>query len=196
VTIRPVRTISRKPSSFPTLEAWWVVGFIDGEGCFSVSIHRNRGAPHGWQLMPAVLAFQHRDHAHVLEELCRFFGCGVVRAKGPASSVLTYSVQGRRRLLGTVIPFFELHPLVVKAHDFAAFATIVRSLAAKEHLQRDGFERLIRLAYGMNGRGKQRSRSLEDVLGILRDCTPGPRFDGVKIQSDPHGDMRSQAEMT
>ncbi len=36
--------------------------------------------------------------------------------------------------------------------------------------------------------------------GILRDCTPGTLeptpFENVKIQSDPHGDMRSQAEMT
>jgi hypothetical protein len=186
----------QETESVLTLEAWWVVGFIDGEGCFSVSIHRNRGAPHGWQLMPAFLAYQHRDHAVVLEELCRFFRCGVVRPKGPASSVLTYSVQDRRQLLDTVIPFFERHSLVVKRADFTAFATIVRSLAAKEHLQREGFERLVQLAYGMNGRGKQRSRSMEDVLGILRDCTPGPREGGVKIQSDPHGDMWSQAEMT
>jgi hypothetical protein len=132
----------------------------------------------------------------VLEELQRFFGCGVVRPKGPSSSVLTYSVQRRSELLGIVIPFFERHRLVVKRADFEAFATIVRSQTARVHLQREGFERLVQLAYGMNGRGKQRSRSIEDVLGILRDCTPGPRESGVKIQSDPHGDMRSQAEMT
>jgi hypothetical protein len=186
----------QETESVLALEAWWVVGFIDGEGCFSVSIHRNRGAPHGGQLLPAFHAYQHRDHAHVLEELQRFFGCGVIRPKGPSSSVLTYSVQHRRELLGVVIPFFERHTLVVKGADFASFRTIVRSLVAKEHLEREGFERLVRLAYGMNGRGKQRSRSIQDVLGILRDCTPGPRDSGVKIQSDPYGDMWSQAEMT
>jgi hypothetical protein len=105
-------------------------------------------------------------------------------------------VQHRSDLLGVVIPFFERHRLVVKAADFEAFATIVRSQTAKTRLHREGFERLVRLAYGMNGRGKQRTRSIEDVLGILRDCTPGPRSGGVKIQSDPYGDMRSQAEMT
>ena len=41
----------------------------------------------------------------------------------------------------------------------------------------------------------------ETVNGILRDCTPGTpveRHDrsDVKVQSDPHGDMGSQAEMT
>ncbi len=40
-----------------------------------------------------------------------------------------------------------------------------------------------------------------DPCRILRDCTPGAlRRDAisgdVKIQSDPHGDMGSQAEMT
>jgi hypothetical protein len=32
--------------------------------------------------------------------------------------------------------------------------------------------------------------------GILRDCTRGATLWVVKIQSDPHGDMGSQAEMT
>jgi hypothetical protein len=95
------------------------------------------------------------------------------RSKGPKSSVLTYAVQDRRLLLGTVIPSFERHPPHVKARDFASFATIVRSLEAKEHFTTAGFERLVRLAYGMNANGKQRSRPIEGVLGILRDCTPG-----------------------
>jgi len=63
-----------------------------------------------------------------------------------------------------VVPFFEHHPLRVKNQDFATFAMIVRSLRRKEHLEPDGFERIARLAYGMNARGKQRARSLESVL--------------------------------
>jgi hypothetical protein len=34
------------------------------------------------------------------------------------------------------------------------------------------------------------------MSGILRDCTPGTTDRVVKVQSDPHGDMGSQAEMT
>ncbi len=142
------------------LEAWWVVGFIDGEGCFSVSIHRNPGAPNGWQLMPAFHAYQHRDHAHVLEELRRFFGCGVVRPKGPNSSVLTYSVQDRRRAPRRGDPVLRASSSRGQGSGLRQrFPTIVRSQATKARLHREGFERLVRLAYGMNGRGKQRSRS-------------------------------------
>ena len=100
----------------------------------------------------------------MLEELVTFFGCGRIRPKGPKSSVLTFAVDSLRDLEGTIVPFFERHPLVVKAADFRAFAAIVRSMRRKEHLTRDGFERAVRLAYGMNAAGKQRARSLETVL--------------------------------
>jgi hypothetical protein len=34
----------------------------------------------------------------------------------------------------------------------------------KEHLEPDGFVRVVRLAYQMNAGGKQRSRTLEEVM--------------------------------
>jgi len=129
-----------------------------------VSLHRNNGARHGWQIAPVLHAYQHRDHRAVLEALRRFFGCGYLRSKGPRNAVLTYAVHARRELLGEVIPFFERHSLLVKQDDFTLFATIVRSLANEEHADRAGFERLVRLAYRMNRNGKQRARPIEEIL--------------------------------
>jgi hypothetical protein len=128
----------------------------------------------------------------VLEDLCGFFGCGFVRPKGPNSPVLTYSVYNLRDLEESVITFFEHHPLRVKGCDFTKFALIVRAMRKKEHLDPSGFERLVRLAYGKNANGKQRSRSLEAVLaGSSETARQAPLFEGVKIQSDLHGDMQS-----
>jgi hypothetical protein len=87
------------------LDALWIVGFVDGEGCFSVAIHENDGAPHGWQLTPVFQVYQHQAHRAVLESLRRHFGCGWIRPKGGASAVLTYGVQVRHDLLVSVIPF-------------------------------------------------------------------------------------------
>jgi hypothetical protein len=148
------------------LDESWIVGFVDGEGCFSVSVHRNPYVrrTRGWQIMPVFQVYQHEHHRAVLEELAAFFGCGYIRPKGPASSVLTYAVGGLRTFDRKVIPFFECHPLRVKDRDFAAFASIVRSMLRGEHFDPEGFERIVRLAYGMNAQGKQRGRSLEVVL--------------------------------
>ena len=148
------------------LDPFWVVGFVDGEGCFSVSIHKNSNARStgGWQLHPVFHVYQHERHQDVLEELVSFFGCGRIRSKGPSSSVQTYAVDALRDLERHVLPFFEQNPLVVKSSDFHAFAEIVRSMRRKEHLARPGFERLVHLAYTMNAQGKQRSRRLEEIL--------------------------------
>ena len=148
------------------LDPHWVVGFVDGEGCFSVSIHRNPWVrlTRGWQLHPVFHVYQHVSHRAVLEELIRFFSCGRIRLKGRSSGVATYAVDSLRDLEAWIIPFFEDHPLVVKAADFRVFAEIVRSMRRKDHLEPAGLERLVRLAYTMNANGKQRSRSLGEVL--------------------------------
>ena len=148
------------------LHPGWVCGFVDGEGCFSVSIHRN---PHvrrtrGWQVNPVFQVSQHQVHRSVLEDLRVHFGCGKVRSKGPASTVMVYAVDRIADLEAAVLPFFEANPLRVKAGDFEAFAAIVRSLRSKQHFTPEGVERVIRLAYSMNMNGKQRSRTLEEVL--------------------------------
>src|SRR5215470_363230 len=148
------------------LDPLWVSGFVDGEGCFSVSIHRNPNARStgGWQLHPVFHVYQHESHRDVLEALIPLFACGRLRPKGPNSSVWTFAVDGLRNLETHVVPFFEQYPLVVKASDFRRFATIVTAMRRKEHLDTAGFERLVRLAYAMNANGKQRSRSIDQIL--------------------------------
>ena len=69
-----------------------------------------------------------------------------------------------RELAEAVIPFFEEHQLLVKDRDFRLFAEITRSMREKEHLDSDGFDRCVRLAYGMNAHGKQRKRPIEAIL--------------------------------
>jgi LAGLIDADG endonuclease len=181
------------------LDPYWVVGFVDGEGCFSVSIHAHPGVrSFGWQVNPVFQVSQHRDSRHALDALVDVFGCGRVRSKGATSSVMVYAVDRRRQLEERVIPFFERHPLVVKARDFALFADITRRLRSGEHFTRGGFEHIVRLAFAMNANGKQRSKSLETVLAGSSETARQARSIGgpVKIQSDLHGDMQSRAEMT
>ena len=147
-------------------DPWWVVGFVDGEGCFSVSIHRNAfvRSTGGWQLLPVFHVYQHQRYREVLEQLVEVFGCGRIRAKGPGSRVLTFAVNALADLNDHIVPFFERYPPVVKRNDFAVFAEIVRAMVRKDHLRYECFENLVRLAYTMNFAGKQRSRTIEEIL--------------------------------
>src|SRR4051812_29261825 len=112
------------------LDARWICGFGDGEGCFSVSIHTNPNAVRtgGWQVRPVFHVYQHGAHRAVLEALIDYFGCGSVRSKGPSNDVWTFAVDSLRKLEAVIVPFFERHPLVVKAADFDRFAEVVGAM--------------------------------------------------------------------
>ena len=150
-----------------TLEPYWIVGFVDGEGCFSVSVHhnpRNARRTGGWQLTPVFQVYQHEKEHVLLESIRHHFGCGRLYHKGPNSKVMTYSVGRLTDLEDRIIPFFEKHRLIVKEADFDTFAAIVRSMRRLEHRHPDGFNKLVKLAYTMNLHGKQRARPIEDIL--------------------------------
>jgi hypothetical protein len=177
----------------------YVSGFIDGEGCFSVSIHPHPTVRYGtwWLIAPCFQAYQHRYNVEILESLKDFFNCGRITAKGPNSDVLTYSVYRRRDLESVIIPFFERYPLLSRKHeDFTKFREIVLMMQARLHRTDDGFRHIVELAFSMNQRGKQRRYRLEDVLAKPSETVRRAPVRSVKIQSDPYGDIGRAAEMT
>ena len=179
----------------------YIAGFVDGEGCFSVSIHPHPTVRYGttWLVAPCFQVYQLESNAEILERIREHFGVGRITPKGPNSSVMTYSVYRRAHLESVIIPFFDANPLVSeKYHDFLKFRQIVLAMQRKEHRTEAGFRSIVEAAFSMNQRGKQRRYGVEEVLGgTLRDCTPGPaRHELAKIQSDPCGDTGRPAEMT
>ena len=117
----------------------WVVGFVDGEGCFSVPILRNATTSLGWQVQPEFAVAQGARSVHVLHELEQFFGCGRVgvnrRHDDHRENMYRYSVRRLSDLAGRIIPFFEEQPLrTAKAEEFRKFASVVHMMASGLHL--------------------------------------------------------------
>ena len=144
----------------------YLAGFIDGEGCFSVSIHPHSNARWGWVIDPDFTINQHRQSRELLERIQRFFGCGRIYSKSPdKSNVLTYVVYSRRSILEKIIPFLDTHPLIShKRYDYEKFRRIVELLMLKKHRTLEGFQSIVRLAFSMNVQGKQRKYTLMEVL--------------------------------
>jgi hypothetical protein len=180
----------------------YIAGFVDGEGCFSVSIHPHPTVRYGtrWLVAPCFQVYQLRSNVRILERIQTHFAVGRIAQKGPNSSVMTYSVYRRSDLESVIIPFFDANPLVSEKYDdFQKFRRIVLAMQLKEHRTEAGFREIVEVAFSMNQRGKQRRYRLEEVLdGTLRDCTPSADLivQSVKIQSEPCGDAGRPAEMT
>jgi hypothetical protein len=136
------------------LEAQWITGFVDGEGCFHVGINPHPDMKAGYQVLPEFTVVQHERDAKVLHALKAYFGCGVVRRNH--GDRMAYRVRGQEHLLQRIIPFFERHPLKTrKRQDFMKFRRILLEMEKGEHLTREGVEEIRRIAKQMN-RGQSR----------------------------------------
>ena len=170
------------------LDPNWIVGFVDGEGCFHVALNRQEAMRVGWQVLPEFRVVQHSRDRRVLEQLEAYFGCGKVTVNN--GDRLEFRVRGLENLL-RVARFFEDYPLRTrKRYDFERFAQVLRIMETGAHLTQAGLEEVATLTLTMNRRESQ------SASRILRDCTPiAANSVAVKIQSDPHGDVRRPREI-
>ncbi len=136
------------------LEAQWIVGFVDGEGCFHIGINSHPEMKAGFQVLPEFTVVQHERDVQVLHAFKAHFGCGVVRKNH--GDRMAYRVRGSDHLLERVIPFFEKHPLKTRKRvDFAKFRRVLLKIERGEHLTEEGVEEIRRIASQMN-RGQPR----------------------------------------
>ena len=161
----------------PESVAWWVVGFVDGEGCFGVSIVRNRTCRLGWQVQPEFSVTQGERSLESLELLRRFFRCGTVIRNGRhdnhREAMYRFSIRRGTDLRQRVVPFFESHSLrTAKGDEFLRFATILGWMDLGEHLHQQVLAELARAVETMNHR--KASRYLESSEAIRQPS----RLDG------------------
>jgi hypothetical protein len=131
------------------LEAQWVVGFVDGEGCFFVGINKHPEMTSGFQVLPEFTVVQHQRDVQLLHALKEFFGCGVVRTNHGGR--MAYRVRSLDHLNEKIIPFFDQHSLKSKKRvDFAKFRKVLQLMTMGEHLTGDGIEKIREIAVSMN----------------------------------------------
>jgi hypothetical protein len=131
------------------LEAQWVVGFVDGEGCFFVGINPHPEMTSGFQVLPEFTVVQHQRDIQLLHALKQFFGCGVVRTNH--AERMAYRVRSLDHLNEKIVPFFEKHSLKSKKRvDFAKFRRVLLLMTRNEHLTNEGIEEIRAIAKTMN----------------------------------------------
>ncbi len=147
------------------LDAQWIVGFVDCEGCFHVSISKHDEISMGYQVLPEFTVVQHERDVQVLFALKSHFGCGVVRKNH--QDRMCYRVRGIEHLLKVIIPFFEKHLLKTKKRiDFQKFRKILLKIQRGDHLTQDGIEEIREIKNQMN---RLQTKIESDSFGNKRD---------------------------
>ena len=159
----------------------WIVGFVDGEGCFSINFVKQsdrkerarirRGYKTGYQIAHEFAVVQGARSIESLKELQKFFGVGGVyinrRHDNHKEDLYRYSVSRRDDILKVIIPFFQKYPLrTSKRKDFLFFVECMKEIANGNHLTSEGAIRIARLCEQMNHK-----RSRAHIIAILRNQT-------------------------
>lgn len=166
----------------------WITGFVDGEGCFSISIFKQtdrnektrirRGYATGYQVFHEFSVTQGEKSKASLEELQNFFGVGRLyinkRYDNHKEHLWRYVVRKKEELLKVIIPFFQTYSLrTSKNSDFLKFVECVKMIDDRDHLSKKGIIKIAEIATTMN-----RQKPRESLIRILRDHTPKPLVKG------------------
>ena len=160
----------------------WVAGFVDGEGCFTVSITSVRK---GYQVFPEFVVTQSESSVRALEIIKDYFQCGQIyrnkRKDGRQEDLMKYCVRSIVDLRNKVIPFFEENKLVTyKCQDFLIFKKIVGLISRKLHLKNAGLVKIIHLMGMMNNRRKN-PKFLESSETIRRILQTEKRYSPISM---------------
>ena len=149
------------------LDTQWVVGFVDGEGCFFVGIQQNPKTSLGYQVIPEFRVVQHKRDASVLYALKRFFGAGrICQNHGDRWELRIRKLDELNR----IVQFFEIHPLKTKKRiDFQKFRKVMRLMEERAHLNEAGLRKIAAIASEMNTQKRVALEPLLDSPGLDED---------------------------
>jgi len=159
----------------------WIVGFVDGEGCFTINFVKQpdrketdrirRGYKIGVQVSHEFAVTQGESSLDSLKEMRKFFGVGNLfpnqRHDNHKENLYRFVVRNRKDLTNVIVPFFERYPLkTVKNKNFKLFVKCLRKINKGDHLTKKGMIKIAKLSEQMNSK-----KSKEHIIKILRNQT-------------------------
>ena len=146
------------------LSPQYVSGFVDGEGCFCVSVSKHKTLKRRLEVRPEFEIELREDDAEILHRIKATIGCGNIYRleykRYDWAPHVKLKVTRIKDLAEIVIPFFDKHPLQAKkAEVFKIFRKIVFMMKDKKHLTDEGFDEIIKLREEMRAFSKKHYRN-------------------------------------
>ena len=159
-----MQTISRKgPKSISQNDAYYLVGFVDGEGSFNISFKVRKDYKCGLHVYPSFNISQ--KEKNILIWVQSQFNCGTIRNRG--DGVYYYEVVKLDDLRDVILPFFEKYRLKTrKKKAFRVFSEVVLLLSSKK-LEWKDVEYIFHLREEIVV-GRKRKYSLRDIKGFWK----------------------------
>ena len=155
----------------------YITGFVDGEGCFTISIFKDSRRLTGWQVKPIFCISLHKREIKLLEAIQRTLNVGKIYKHGKDS--IQYRVSSLSNLQ-VVIKHLDKYPLITqKQADYFLFKEAVNLIINKEHLSYVGLLKLLGIKATLNwGLSEKFKESFPKVEPINR-----PKVESTNISN-------------
>ncbi len=158
------------------LNPHYVAGFVDGEGCFSVSIGKHKTLKRGWEVRPEFEIELRADDQEILERILVTIGAGKIYDcaydRYGWYPHVKYKITNRPDMITFLFPFLDKYPLQAKkAKAYRIFKKIVLMSVRKEHLSDKGFEKITALRQQLREMGKK-SKTFGNREGAGKPLAP------------------------
>lgn len=155
----------------PNLDPYWITGFTDAKGCFSIKYTQSSEYNIKWTVQAQFQIKLHERDLVFLNRIKNFFGVGTIVKHG---MYIAYTVKTIKNLTEFIIPHFNNFPLLTKKFaDFVLFKQIVYIMVNKGHLNSRRFKDILSLRANLNlGMSDVLKTAFPDIVAVDRPEVP------------------------
>lgn len=116
---------------------FWLVGFVDGEGCFYLKINKSKRVSLVFSIT------QHSRDVHLFNVIKDYINCGVIEEVSTRPNEVNLIVYKLNDLVIKIIPIFDNYLITKKYLDLKYFKEVSDLMLKKEHLIEEGLKKII-----------------------------------------------------
>ena len=163
------------------MNPWYITGFSDAEGCFTISLVKNNKLKTGWVVRVKFQINLSVNDKALLEQIQKFFCLGRgIYLKRNEIVLQVDSIKGFK----AVIDHFDKYPLISQKYsDYLLFKQVVYMMLSKEHLTEEGLRKIVAIKATLNRglpSGSELDQAFPNIVPVQR-----PLEKNVLIQ-DPY----------
>ena len=130
------------------LNPWFITGFTDGDGSFSVSITKKKSGT-GWKIQPVFSIGLDIKDLDILVQFKTFFNAGKIYTS--KRGIVYFTIGSTKDLIKHVLPHFDKYPLLsLKLKYYLVFKEILLLMEKGEHNSLPGLLKIFSLRANLN----------------------------------------------